>query len=115
MIEIEVQNETHQNQTKVKFLVVPRIGEGIRLLEPDGQWGSFDVLDVWYERRPTATSGYPSSTSARPRPKPIMAPCCGPRWSCIRSTSSSGRFERLGQSVADRAQLRQDVRIGRAC
>ena len=52
MIEIEVQNETHQNQAKLKFLVVPRIGEGIRLLGPDGQWGSFDVLDVWYEKAP---------------------------------------------------------------
>lgn len=50
MIEIEVQNETYQSESKVKFLVVPRIGEGIRLLEPSGQWASFDVLDVWYEK-----------------------------------------------------------------
>lgn len=50
MIEIEVQNETHQTQSKLKFLVAPRIGEGIRLLEPDGLWASYDVLDVWYQR-----------------------------------------------------------------
>ena len=50
MIEIEVQNETHQSQSKLKFLVVPRIGEGLRLQGPDGAWGSFDVLDVWYEK-----------------------------------------------------------------
>ena len=30
--------------------VVPRIGEGIRLLEPGGQWASYDVLDVWYQK-----------------------------------------------------------------
>jgi hypothetical protein len=50
VIEIEVQNETHQNEVHLKFLVVPRIGEGIRLLEPNGQWASYDVLDVWYQK-----------------------------------------------------------------
>ena len=34
----------------MKFVVVPRIGEGIRLLEPSGQWASYDVLDVWYQK-----------------------------------------------------------------
>ena len=34
----------------LKFVVVPRIGEGIRLLEPDGQWASYDVLDVWHQK-----------------------------------------------------------------
>ena len=50
MIEIEVQNETHQSQVQLKFLAVPRIGEGIRLEEPDGTWASYDVLDLWYQR-----------------------------------------------------------------
>jgi len=50
LIEIEVQNETHQTQDTLKFLAVPRIGEGIRLLEPDGLWASYDVLDLWYEK-----------------------------------------------------------------
>lgn len=50
MIEIEVQNETYQSESKVKFMVVPRIGEGVRLLDPKGQWQSFDVVDVWYEK-----------------------------------------------------------------
>ena len=50
MIEIEVQNETHQSQVQLKFLAVPRIGEGIRLQEPDGTWASYDVLDLWYQR-----------------------------------------------------------------
>ena len=50
LIEIEVQNETHQSEIRMKFVVVPRIGEGIRLLEPNGQWASYDVLDVWYQK-----------------------------------------------------------------
>ncbi len=50
MIEIEVQNETTQAQEKLRFAVVPRIGEGIRLMEPSGFWASFDVLDVWYQK-----------------------------------------------------------------
>jgi hypothetical protein len=50
LIEIEVQNETHQSQTKVNFLAVPRIGEGIRLMEPDGFWASYDIVDLWYQR-----------------------------------------------------------------
>ena len=50
MIEIEVQNETHQSQVQLKFLAVPRIGEGIRLEEPDGTWASYDVLDLWFQR-----------------------------------------------------------------
>ena len=31
---------------------VPRIGEGVRLLDFDGLWGSYDVVDVWYQRSP---------------------------------------------------------------
>ncbi|WP_379551108.1 hypothetical protein ACRAQ7_10860 [Erythrobacter sp. W53] len=50
MIEIEVQNETHQSQERVRFAAVPRIGEGLRLREPDGMWASYDVLDVWYQK-----------------------------------------------------------------
>ena len=50
MIEIEVQNETHQSQDRLRFAAVPRIGEGIRLREPDGLWASYDVLDVWYQK-----------------------------------------------------------------
>ena len=50
MIEIEVQNETHQNVHRIKAMAVPRIGEGIRLREPSGQWASYDILDVWYQQ-----------------------------------------------------------------
>lgn len=50
MFEIEIQNETHQTQFRLKVIAVPRIGEGIRLREPDGAWASYDVLDVWYQK-----------------------------------------------------------------
>ncbi len=50
MIEIEVQNETHQTQDRIRFAAVPRIGEGIRLRGPDGMWASYDVIDVWYQK-----------------------------------------------------------------
>lgn len=50
MIEIEVQNETHQTQTCLRFSAVPRMGEGIRLLEPDGFWASYDIIDLWYQK-----------------------------------------------------------------
>jgi hypothetical protein len=50
LIEIEVQNETHQTQTCLRFSAVPRMGEGIRLLEPDGFWASYDIIDVWYQK-----------------------------------------------------------------
>ena len=50
MIEIEIQNETHQSQFRIKAVAVPRIGEGLRLQEPDGTWASYDVLDVWYQK-----------------------------------------------------------------
>ena len=50
MIEIEVQNETHQDVHRIKVMNVPRIGEGIRLREPSGQWASYDILDVWYQQ-----------------------------------------------------------------
>jgi hypothetical protein len=50
VIEIEVQNETHQSQSRLRFAAVPRIGEGIRLRAPDGMWASYDVIDVWYQK-----------------------------------------------------------------
>ena len=50
LIEIEVQNETHQTQERLRFSTVPRMGEGIRLLEPDGFWASYDIIDVWYQK-----------------------------------------------------------------
>ncbi|MET0587893.1 MAG: hypothetical protein ABWZ75_05170 [Novosphingobium sp.] len=50
MIEIEVQNETHQTQERLRFATVPRMGEGLRLLEPSGFWASYDVIDVWYQK-----------------------------------------------------------------
>lgn len=50
MIEIEVQNETNQTQTCLRFSAVPRMGEGIRLLEPDGFWASYDIIDLWYQK-----------------------------------------------------------------
>ena len=50
VIEVEIQNETHQTQERLRFASVPRIGEGVRLREPDGCWASYDVLDVWYQK-----------------------------------------------------------------
>ena len=50
MIEVEIQNETHQSQHRIRFAAVPRIGEGLRLREPDGCWASYDVLDLWYQK-----------------------------------------------------------------
>lgn len=50
LIEIEVQNETRQTQERLRFAVVPRLGEGLRLLEPTGFWASYDVIDVWYQK-----------------------------------------------------------------
>lgn len=50
VIEIEVQNETHQSQERLRFAAVPRIGEGVRLREPDGFWASYDVVDLWYQK-----------------------------------------------------------------
>ena len=37
MIEIEIQNETHQTQHRIRFAAVPRIGEGLRLRFGDGE------------------------------------------------------------------------------
>lgn len=50
LYEIEVQNETHQTQERLRFAAVPRIGEGLRLREPDGFWASYDILDLWYQK-----------------------------------------------------------------
>ena len=52
MYEIEVQNESDQTQRTLRFIAVPRIGEGVRLLDADGLWSSHDVIDVWYQRSP---------------------------------------------------------------
>lgn len=49
MIEVEVQNETDQTERKLKFVTVPRIGEGVRLVDEMGFKASYDVLDVWYQ------------------------------------------------------------------
>lgn len=50
LFEIEVQNETLQTQERLRFAAVPRIGEGIRLMEPTGFWASYDVIDLWYQK-----------------------------------------------------------------
>jgi hypothetical protein len=50
VIDIEIQNETHQSVLRIKAVTVPRIGEGIRLKEPNGTWASYDILDVWYQQ-----------------------------------------------------------------
>ncbi|WP_231568164.1 hypothetical protein [Novosphingobium malaysiense] len=50
MIEVEVQNETHQTQERLRFAALPRIGEGIRLREPNGFWSSYDIIDLWYQK-----------------------------------------------------------------
>ena len=50
MIEVEVQNETYQTEQRLRFSAVPRIGEGIRLQDPDGFWASYDVDDLWYQK-----------------------------------------------------------------
>ncbi|WP_199803279.1 MULTISPECIES: hypothetical protein [Aurantiacibacter] len=50
MIEIEIQNETHQSQQRLRFASVPRIGESIRLREDTGVYETYDVLDVWYQK-----------------------------------------------------------------
>ncbi|MGZ8313217.1 MAG: hypothetical protein ACXWUP_00930 [Allosphingosinicella sp.] len=52
MFEIEVQNESSQSQQTLRFMSVPRIGEGVRLLDFDGLWISHDVIDVWYQQSP---------------------------------------------------------------
>jgi hypothetical protein len=50
VFEIEVQNESSQTQQTLRFMAVPRIGEGVRLLDFDGTWASHDVIDVWYQQ-----------------------------------------------------------------
>ena len=52
MYEIEVQNESDQTERTLRFVCVPRIGEGVRLQDADGRWESYDVVDVWYQRSP---------------------------------------------------------------
>lgn len=85
MIEIEVQNETHQTQERLRFASVPRIGEGLRLREPDGCWASYDVLDVWYQKAEFGdvwipflhvclTAGESVAPAPPPAPKPALAP-----------------------------------------
>ena len=50
MIDVEIQNETTQSHERVKFSVVPRIGEGVRLQDKNGFWASYDILDLWYQK-----------------------------------------------------------------
>ena len=50
MVEVEVQNETYQTQQVLRFQSVPRIGEGVHLLDSKGFSSSFDVVDVWYQK-----------------------------------------------------------------
>ncbi len=50
MIDVEIQNESHQTHERLKFAVVPRIGEGVRLQDPSGFWASYDILDLWYQK-----------------------------------------------------------------
>ena len=52
LYEIEVQNESDQTQRTLRFIAVPRIGEGVRLQDAGGLWDSYDVIDVWYQRSP---------------------------------------------------------------
>lgn len=49
LIVVEIQNETHHTCFALEFACVPRIGEGLRLREANGDWASYDVLDVWYQ------------------------------------------------------------------
>lgn len=81
MIEIEVQNETHQTQDRLRFASVPRIGEGLRLREPDGCWASYDVLDVWYQKAEFGDVWIPylhvcltAGEAAAPMPAPQVEP-----------------------------------------
>jgi len=52
VIEVEVQNETYQTQSVLRFAAVPRIGEGVHMLDSNGFWTCFDVIDVWYQKAP---------------------------------------------------------------
>ena len=88
MIEIEVQNETHQTQERLRFAAVPRIGEGLRLREQDGCWASYDVLDVWYQKAEYGDVWVPylhvcmtageAMAPAPPPPAPASAPASSP-------------------------------------
>ncbi|TCM21349.1 hypothetical protein EDF56_10113 [Novosphingobium sp. PhB165] len=81
MIEIEVQNETRQTQETVRFAAVPRIGEGVRLQDPDGFWVSYDVVDLWYQKAEFGEIWMPYihvrmtpseiSAESLPRPQPV--------------------------------------------
>ena len=81
MIEIEVQNETHQSQERLRFSAVPRIGEGIRLQGPDGFWASYDVVDLWYQKAEYGDVWVPylhvrvtpAPHAAAPAPSPLQA------------------------------------------
>lgn len=80
MIEVEVQNETHQTQERLRFAVVPRLGEGLRLLEPNGFWASYDIIDVWYQRAEYGDIWVPyihvriteANRTAEPEPVPVV-------------------------------------------
>ena len=77
LVEIEVQNETLQTQERLRFAVVPRIGEGIRLMGPDGFWASHDVVDVWYQKAEYGDVWVPylhvRMTPGERQPEPVLA------------------------------------------
>ena len=115
MIEIEVQNETHQTQERLKFVAVPRIGEGIRLREPDGFWTSFDVVDLWYQKaefgdmwvpylhvRITAPveepAPLPNPLYGQPEPEPLNGAQYGQRDVPPRSHSQYGQLQATPRS-----------------
>ena len=87
MIEIEVQNETHQSQERLRFAAVPRIGEGIRLQGPDGFWASYDVVDLWYQKAEYGDVWVPylhvrltpAPQGVEPVPELEPSPLAGPR------------------------------------
>jgi hypothetical protein len=101
VIEIEVQNETHQTQERLKFVAVPRIGEGIRLREPDGFWTSYDVVDLWYQKAEFGDIWVPylhvrmtpSVPEAIPLSNPMSNPMYGQHEPMSRTSSMFGQRE----------------------
>ena len=99
MIEIEVQNETHQTQERLKFVAVPRIGEGIRLREPDGFWTSYDVVDLWYQKAEFGDIWVPymhvritpslEEPAAQPTSPPMQAVANGPLGGSLNSSHAA--------------------------
>ena len=97
MIEIEIQNETHQTQERLKFVAVPRIGEGIRLREPDGFWTSYDVVDLWYQKAEFGDIWVPylhvRITPSVPEAPPLPSPLFGQPDALTRANPLFGQRE----------------------